>query len=126
MSEDNSRRDRGEEMFNTVYGGIVPLPPREGRSVFVTHTIEQLFAETWTRDVLSVEQRRLLLIGAVMALGEHSIIEIQMRAALARQELTPEQLEEINVFMVNYVGYPRATGVQAIIRKVIADHQPKG
>lgn len=121
MSDD--RRERGEAMFNEVYGGIVPLPPREGRSTFVTNTIEQLFAEVWTRDVLSLRDRRLLILGAVAALGEPVIMEIQLRAALAKKELTPEQIEEMLIFIVSYIGYPRASSLQAIIRRVLDEHK---
>lgn len=126
MSErENDRRDRGEAMFNEVYGGVVPLPPREGRSAFVTNTIEQLFAEIWTRDVLSIRDRRLLILGVALAQGETGIIEIQLRAALAKGELTPEQAEEILVFIVNYIGYPRASSLGAILQRVLAEYRQK-
>jgi len=125
MSQDEERRARGEEMFRQVYGAVVPLPPREGRSTFVTNTIEQLFAEVWSRDILSVRDRRLLILGVVAALGESGIAEIQLRAALANGELTAEQAEEILVFIVNYVGYPRASSLQGVLRKVLSEAAPK-
>ena len=121
---DDQRRDLGEAMFERVYGGVVPLPPRDGRSTFVTNTIRQLFGEVWPREVLSVEQRRLLILGAVIALGEAGITEIQLRAALAKSELSREQIEELLVFMVNYVGYPRASTLQQVIGRVLADAKP--
>lgn len=126
MSDDGEanggdRRARGEAMFEQVYGGVVALPPREGRSTYVTNTIEQLFAEVWSRDVLSVAQRRLLILGAMIAMGEAGILEIQLRAALAKGELSREQVEELLIFMVHYVGYPRASVLQQLIQRVLAD-----
>ena len=123
MSGDSERRDRGEAMFGKVYGEVVPLPPREGRSTFVTHTIEQLFAEVWSRDILSIRDRRLMIFGVAAALGEAGILEIQLRAALANGELTIEQAEEILVFIVHYVGYPRASTFMGALRKVLDDHK---
>jgi 4-carboxymuconolactone decarboxylase len=112
-------RERGEEMFNKVYGGIVPLP-QDQDNTFVNHTLDHLFAEVWSRNVLSVKERRLLAIGAIAALGESATFEIQMKAAIAKGELTPEQVKEILIFIVYYVGYPRAAGLHAALARALA------
>ncbi len=123
MSGEDDRTARGEALFDAVYGGVVPLPPRESRGAYVQNTIDHLFGEVWTRDVLTVAQRRLLILGAVIALGETDIAEIQIRAALAKGELTVEQVEEIRVFMVNYVGHPRMASFSAALARALAAHQ---
>lgn len=123
MSGEEDRTARGEALFDAVYGGVVPLPPRESRGAYVQNTIDHLFGEVWTRDVLTVAQRRLLILGAVIALGETDIAEIQIRAALAKGELTVEQVEEIRVFMVNYVGHPRMASFSAALARALAAHR---
>lgn len=123
MSGGKDRTERGEAMFDAVYGGVVPLPPRETRNPYVHDTIDHLFGEVWPRDMLGIAQRRLLILGAVIALGEKDIAEIQIRAALAKGELTVEQVEEIRLFMVNYVGHPRIASFSAAMAKAIAAHQ---
>ena len=125
MSGEDDRTARGEALFDAVYGGVVPLPPRESRGAYVQNTIDHLFGEVWTRDVLTIAQRRLLILGAVIALGETDIAEIQIRAALAKGELTVEQVEEIRVFMVNYVGHPRMASFSAALARALATHQGK-
>lgn len=115
-----TRRERGEEMFNTVYGGIVPMP-EDTDNPFLNNTLEHLFAEVWSRNVLSVKERRLLAIGAIAALGESATFEIQMRAALAKGELTKEQVKEILVFIVYYIGYPRTSGLIGALKRALAD-----
>ena len=125
MSAQDDRTARGEKLFDAVYGGVVPLPPRESRRANVQNTIDHLFGEVWTRDVLTIAQRRLLILGAVIALGETDIAEIQIRAALAKGELTVEQVEEIRVFMVNYVGHPRMASFSAALARALATHQGK-
>ena len=119
------RRARGEAMFNEVYGGIVPLQPRAQRGAFLNNTVDHLFGEIWTRDALSIRDRRLMILGVAMALGESGIVEIQLKAALAKGELTPEQIEEILPFIVNYIGYPRASSLGAILQRVLADNRQK-
>ena len=123
MSREEDRTARGEALFDAVYGGVVPLPPRESRGAYVQNTIDHLFGEVWTRDVLTIAQRRLLILGAVIALGETDIAEIQIRAALAKGELTVEQVEEIRVFMVNYVGHPRMASFSAALARALSAHR---
>ena len=117
---DDERRARGEELFKQVYGGIVSVPPEAKDAPFIDIMLRNLFGEVWARDVMSVRDRRLLLIGAIAALGEGTIMEIQLRAALRNKELTEEQVNEILVMLASYVGYPRATNLQAAIMRAIA------
>jgi 4-carboxymuconolactone decarboxylase len=115
-----TRRERGEEVFNTVYGGIVAMP-EDKENTFMTHTLEHLFAEVWSRNVLSVKERRLLAIGAIAALGESATFEIQMKAALAKGELTKEQVKEVLVFIVYYIGYPRTSSLVGALARALAN-----
>ena len=117
---DSERRERGAEKIKEVYAGDVVVPP-EGASTFADIMLEQLFAEVWTRDVLSMRDRRLLLLGAIAALGESMTFGIQAKASLKNGELTPEQLREVLVFLVHYVGYPRAAGLIATVEKSIQE-----
>jgi 4-carboxymuconolactone decarboxylase len=116
---DAERRKKGEEKIKEVYAGDVIVPP-EGASDFADIMLSQLFAEVWTRDVLSMRDRRLLLLGAIAALGESMTFEIQAKAAIKNGEMTPEQLREVLVFLVHYVGYPRAAGLIGVVEKAIA------
>ncbi len=121
---DEERRARGEKMFNEVYGGIVAVPPEATDSPFIDIMMRHIFGDVWARDVMSVRDRRLLLIGAISALGEGMVLEIQLRAALRNKELTVEQVNEILVMLASYIGYPRATNLQAAIMRAIAAEKP--
>ena len=113
---DDERRERGERAFAAVYGGVVELPPAAERDAFLETMLGQLFAEVWSRDVLSIRDRRLLIMGAIAALGERDLFGIQARAALAKGELTREQIDEAVLTLVQYVGYPRASGLRAVVK----------
>ena len=121
---ESERRRKGEERLKEVYAGDVPVPPA-GSSAFADLMLEQLFAEVWTREVLSMRDRRLLLLGAIAALGEPNTFGIQSRASLKLQELTPEQLREVLIFLVHYVGYPRAASLIGVVEKAIAEASPE-
>ena len=106
---DAERRARGAEMLKKVYAGDVVVPP-EGASAFADLMLEQVFAEVWTRPALSIRERRLLIMGAIAALGESMTWKIQVRAALKNGELTAEQAREVRLQLVQDVGSPRAAG----------------
>src|SRR3970040_2255522 len=102
---DSERRRRGGERMQKVYGGegAVPAP---GASAFADLMLEQLFAEVWTREALSVRDRRLVLFGIIAALGEKEVFQLQLRSALRNRELTPAQVREILITVASYAGYP--------------------
>ena len=118
----NERRDRGLEMMKKVYAGDVVVPP-EGASPFADIMLEQVFAEVWTREALSVRDRRLLIMGVIAAMGESMTWGIQAKAALKNGELTPEQLREALIQLAQYAGYPRAAGLMAVTEQTIAKFQ---
>lgn len=117
---DATRRERGLARFDQVYGGNVPKPP-EGAMPFFDLMIEQVFAEVWSREALPIRDRRLLTMGVIAALGERDVFEVQARSALAKGELTPEQLREVVIHLASYAGYPRVAGLVAVVEKVIAE-----
>jgi len=117
MSE---RRDRGAEMMKKVYAGDVAVPP-EGASDFADIMLEQVFAEVWTRDVLSVRDRRLLIMGVIAAAGESMTWKIQVKSAIKNGELTPEQARETLIQLAQYAGYPRAAGLIGATEEAIRE-----
>ena len=60
MSE--NLRDKGIEMFNTVYCGDLPQPPPPGQDKFFDFMLEGVFGKLWADDTLSMRDRRLVLL----------------------------------------------------------------
>lgn len=117
-----SKREKGVELFNEVYCGDLPQPPAEGEDKFFDFMLNSLFGELWADDALTIKEKRLLLIGAIVAQGEEMTFAIQSRSALKRGELTPEQLELAVRFLTQYVGYPRASKLRMSLMNVIAEY----
>ncbi len=118
MAEDD-RYQRGVEMIKKVYAGDVIVPPK-GAMAFSDLMLESLFAEVWTREALSIRDRRLILLGVIGALGEKDTFAIQAKAALKNDELDPDQLREVLIMLANYAGYPRAAGLIGVVEQQIA------
>ena len=115
---EKTRRERGLEMINKVYAGDVITPP-EGHT-FSDIMLEQLFAEVWSRDVLSMRDRRILLMGIIAEKGESQTFGIQAKASLKNGELTPDELRETLLMIAQYAGYPRAAALIAVVEQQIA------
>ena len=109
---DAERIERGARVFETVYGGIVALPPA-GFLDFADIMLGQLFAEQWARPQLAMRERRLLTLAAVASTGDREAWAIHCEAALRNEELTAVEARECVIHLAQYLGYPR---VQALVR----------
>ena len=118
----NDRRRIGEEKLHEVYAGDVTVPPA-GSHPFSDIMLETLFAQVWTRDTLSMRDKRILLLGMIAAQGEGMTFRIQTRAAIKNGELTAEEVRELHLFIAQYCGYPRAAGIIGPMEEGIAEAQ---
>ena len=121
MSNDNRRADerrrRGLETMAQVYGWNF----EDGPGDFFAYTADHLFADIWNRPGLTVEQRRLLLVGLLAGRGDDGVLEIQLGAAHRSGELDDESLREIAVFLAHYAGWPTGASINLIVERILAD-----
>ena len=103
--EGTPQRRRDPAMVPQAYGWEMA----DGPGAHSAPTADLPFAEVWTREGLSIRDRRLLLLGALPGSGQADVAELQAGAALGNGELTPEQLDEIALFLCYYVGWPVGT-----------------
>ena len=116
---DQERRALGEEKIKDVYAGDVVVPP-EGYA-FTDIMLKQLFAELWTRETLSMRDKRILLLGIIAEKGETTTFKIQIKASLKRGEINPEEAREFLLFIAQYSGYPRAASMLGLVEEAIAE-----
>ena len=116
-----TRRQRGEAKIKEVYAGDVTVPPQG--YAFTDIMLETLFAEVWTRDTLSMRDKRIMLLGMIAAQGEGMTFKIQTKAGIKNGELTPEDIRELHLFIAQYCGYPRAASLLGPMEEGIAEAQ---
>ena len=127
--DDRTPYERGVDMIREVYAGdIVEMP--EGTMPFNDVMMRSLFAEVWDRDVLSIDARRLLIMGVIAANGQEGTWRIQAKAALTRGELTVDELRETLVALAPYAGYPNVAALilptEEVINEYLADKVSRG
>src|SRR6056297_2006202 len=116
---DAERRALGEETIKDVYAGDVIVPP-EGYA-FTDIMLKQLFAELWTRETLSMRDKRILLLGIIAEKGEPTTFKIQIKASLKRGEINADEAREFLLFIAQYAGYPRAAALIGPIEEAIGE-----
>ena len=111
-------RARGMAKMQEVYNFSVD--PVDVPGDFVAYTVDHLFGDVWCRPGLSLFERRMLTIGVLAAFGRMELLEVQFQSALDNGELDEDQVREVVVHLVHYVGWPLATGVSEAAERVIA------
>jgi 4-carboxymuconolactone decarboxylase len=118
---DPDRHELGLARYREVYGDdATVLPPG---TAFFDLMIEQLFAEVWTRPALGVPARRLLTMGVLAAQSRFEVLGLQFRRTLDNGELSVEEVREIVVHLVPYVGYGASGELFRVSETAIAEHQ---
>ncbi|MCG8414852.1 MAG: carboxymuconolactone decarboxylase family protein [Pseudomonadales bacterium] len=116
---EKTRREIGEEKIKEVYAGDVVIGA-EGYA-FSDIMLETLFAEIWTRNVLSMRDKRILLLGMIAAQGQEMTFKIQTKAAIKNGELTGEDVRELHLMIAQYCGYPKAAAMLMPMEEAIGE-----
>lgn len=78
------------------------------------------FGETWSRGELDLATRSMLTLGVLMAIGQYEQVKVHTRGAIANG-VTPEQIREVLLHTMVYVGVPRAVDAFAAARETLLD-----
>jgi 4-carboxymuconolactone decarboxylase len=87
---------------------------------FFAMTVEHLFGEVWSREALTLRDRRLLLIGLLVGLGEFDVVDLQVGSGLGVGDLDADDVREIVVFLSHYAGWPRGAKLNTIVEGQLA------
>lgn len=119
---DPERRARGLKRYKEVYGDDA-VTFDEGQADFFDLMMAQLFGEVWSRPALSIHSRRLLVMGVLAAQHRFDVLTLQFERALATGELSAEQVREVAIQLIPYVGYPSSGDLYGAGETAIANHE---
>jgi 4-carboxymuconolactone decarboxylase len=109
-------------MYKEVYGDNAALPAGGQAEFFDLLIIDQQFSEVWSRRALPIPMRRLLTMGVLTATRRFDILELQFARALETGELTVEQVREVVIHLISYVGTPSSGDLYRASETAIRDH----
>lgn len=116
---DPDARARGLARMGEVYSFEVG----DGPGDFFGYTVEHLFGDVWERPGLSLRDRRLLLLGLMCAEGLDGVAGIQVESALAKGDLSADDLREVVIFLSHYAGWPKGASLNTTVETAIARHE---
>ena len=118
---DPDRRAHGLDVYRQVYGDdAVTFEP--GQADFFDLMMEQLFGEIWARPALAIDARRLLVMGVLAAQHRFDTLGLQFSRTLDNGELTVEQVREVAIHLIPYIGYPCSGDLYRVSELAIATH----
>lgn len=113
---------RGQELYEACYGGLVPLPkdidPKGHKGMAM-----KMFNDFWGDERLSFRDKRLVVLGVVAALGADGAFRVHAQSALQNGELSADELRAALLMALPYAGYPRVSPLNALVDKLIAEHE---
>lgn len=110
----------GVEMYEKVLGQPEPADrPLTGvRELAINH----LFAKVWSRDGLSIRDRRLVTIALLAAQGRQDQLKSHIKGArLGEDGLTREEILELMVHVAHYAGWAAGAGGQGAALAVLKE-----
>ncbi|MBM3659274.1 MAG: carboxymuconolactone decarboxylase family protein [Actinobacteria bacterium] len=118
---DPERFAAGLAKYREVYGDDA-VAFGHGDSAFFDLMMGQLFGEIWAREALAIPQRRLLVMGVLAAQAKWDTLQLQLARVLATGELTVDQVREVALHLIQYVGYPSSSDLFRVSETAIALH----
>ena len=118
---------RGVEVMCRVMGMKLPPEKPEGVGPYLEATVEDLFANVWSREEeLSMRDRRLVVLAVVTCMGQQEYLKLHLEQAYRQGELSPEEIEEIGTQLCYYAGWPRGSMFLMTAREVFAEAHQEG
>jgi alkylhydroperoxidase/carboxymuconolactone decarboxylase family protein YurZ len=116
-----ARRARGLDVYREVYGDdMIAFEP--GQVEFFDQMLANLFGDVWGRPALPIPARRLLVMGVLAAQARFETLGIQLARTLDSGELTVEQVREVVIHLIPYVGYGSSSDLYRVSETAIAKH----
>ena len=91
---------------------------------FIDVATESVFGALWARPGLDIKTRTLVCVVSDATMGRHEELDIHLRFAL-KEGWTEEQLTEVLLHMLGYVGAPLVREAMLCAKKVFAEERAK-
>ncbi|MEO8423434.1 MAG: carboxymuconolactone decarboxylase family protein [Actinomycetota bacterium] len=115
---DGERYERGRARFLEVHDEKA-LRAVEGLGDLGRSIVEFVYGDIYLRPGLSLRDRELAAVAALVALGRSSQIPQHLRAAL-KAGVTAEELSEVIVQTASIAGFPPAMNAMSTLKTILA------
>jgi 4-carboxymuconolactone decarboxylase len=110
----------GPAMYQKIFGK--PAPAGEPSGGLRELALHHLFAKVWTREGLSIRDRRLVTIALLAAQGRPDQLRDHLRGArLGEDPLSENEIRELMIHVAHYAGWAAGTSGQAIATAIFSE-----
>lgn len=121
----SERRARGLDVYRQVYGDEA-FAFEPGQVEFFDLMLADLFGDIWARPALPIHTRRLLVMGVLAAQHRFDMLGTQFRRTLETGELSVDQVREVVIQLLPYVGYSCSSDLYRVSEAAISAHMEVG
>jgi 4-carboxymuconolactone decarboxylase len=97
-------------------------PPAEGPD-WLRITVENLFGDVWSREGLSIRDRRLVTLTILLTMLKEDSLRPHLEQALKGGELSRKELGELMIHVAHYAGWPVGQFGFDVLMKVVAERK---
>lgn len=120
---DDDRYERGRWRFLEVHDEKA-LAAVEGLGDLGRAIVEFAYGDIYTRDALSLRDREIAAVAALVATGRSSQIPQHLRASL-KAGVSADELREVILQTATIAGFPPAMNAMSTLRSVLAEGGPE-
>ncbi|MEP6867101.1 MAG: carboxymuconolactone decarboxylase family protein [Novosphingobium sp.] len=122
----NERFEKGEQLMTAMMGPEFAAQMRAGATSggfgadVARFAIEHAFGDVWSRPGLARKHRSMVVISALIASGHSDELRNHVRFGL-RNGVTPDELQEVLIQCLPYVGFPAISGAIRVMIEVLRE-----
>jgi 4-carboxymuconolactone decarboxylase len=116
-----TRYERGRERLLEVHGER-SLSQVEGLGDLGRLIVEMAYGDVYSRPGLSLRERQIASVAALVATGRSSQLPVHLRSSL-KAGLTPEELGEVIIQTATIAGFPPAMNAMSTLNTIASDPQ---
>lgn len=118
---DQGRYERGRERLREVHGekalGSVESLGDLGRLI-----VEVAYGDVYSRPGLSLRERQIASVAALVATGRSSQLPVHLRTSL-KTGLSANELREVIIQTATIAGFPPAMNAMSTLNTIVADEE---
>jgi len=117
MSDDDTRYERGRERLREVHGdrsvAVIESLGDLGRLI-----VETAYGDVYSRPGLSLRDRQIASVAALVATGRSSQLPVHLRSSL-KAGLSADELREVIIQTATIAGFPPAMNAWATLDTIV-------
>jgi 4-carboxymuconolactone decarboxylase len=121
---DDDRYERGREKLREVHGDR-SLATVESLGDLGRLIVEVAYGEVYSRPGLSLRERQIASVAALVATGRSSQLPVHLRSSL-KAGLTADELREVIIQTATIAGFPPAMNAMSTLKTILGEREEDG